>query len=167
MLTAQHSAELIQLLKQHVAFYREFFEIELAKHEVVTANRINELDSFVVREQAFMLKSRGFEQQREQFLDKVASKKTTLRELIPLVDDENLRGEVVQLYDELSCALLDLKEINRATNSMVEMRLHRIDSTIKALEKQVTGASSGSGYNTSAAQKRPPGRLSGIVSKKI
>lgn len=164
MLTKQFSGEIAQFLDKYLDFYKEFLQIEQNKFDIISKNNIEDLDSFVVREQALMLQSRGFEVQREQLLKKELDEPITLRELIPLVD-ESFRGKVEDLFSELSDVLLNLKDVNNRSNSLVELRLHKIDKNIRHLENQKSPVND---YNNSAkVGGKQANRLSGIVSKKI
>lgn len=163
MLTKQLSDELCLFLERYKNFYTDFLKLEQDKFESISTNDITKLDSYVVKEQAFMLQSRGFEVQREALIKKEIPEEITLRELIPLVD-ESVRGKVSDLFDQLSDLLLNLKDVNNRSSSLVELRLHKIDTNIRRLENDPASVG---GYSQSATANKQTGRLTGMVSKKI
>ena len=163
MLTKQLSNELSVFLGKYLEFYKRFLQLEQDKFKVISDNNIDKLDTFVVKEQALMLQSRGFELQRDQLIKKEISSDITLKELVTLVDNET-KDKISEIHQELCNVLLDLKAINKASNSLVELKLHTIDTNIKRLEKTPLNRIE---YGNSAKIESPQKKQGGIISKKI
>lgn len=163
MLTKQLSNEICLFLEKYLEFYKSFLKVEQEKFKVISDNNIDKLDTFVVKEQALMLQSRGFELQRDQLIKKEIKDVITLKELVAQVDLD-CRDKVSALHIELSNVLLDLKAINNSSNSLVELKLHSIDTNIKRLEKTTTQRVE---YGNSARIEPPQKKQGGIISKKI
>jgi len=133
MLTKQDSKELVLFLEDYLSFYSDFLKAESQKYEAIVQNDIESLDCFVKQEQALLLKSRGMEAKRDKLNQELFGKIVTLRETIPLVDGE-YKEQIEVLHERLADTLLDLKQMNSRSNSMAELRLHRIDVSLKNLE---------------------------------
>lgn len=133
MLTKQQSDEFIVFLKRYLAFYENFVEVECQKYETIAQNDIETLDSFVTKEQALLLQSRGLEAERDKIMDGYGHKETTLREFLPLLD-ASVSDKAKDLYSKLSNVMLDLKDVNSRCNQLTQLRLHRIDTELKRLE---------------------------------
>ena len=84
----------------------------------------------------------------------------SFRELLPLFD-ETVRPDAEQLYDKLSAAILELKEMNLRCNYLTELRLHRIDTEIKKIRNQPELQKK---YD---AKAREESKRSGFISKKV
>lgn len=135
MLAKQLSQELVLFLERYYKFYQDFLMLEQQKYEAITQNDIKSLDGFVTAEQALFLKSRGLETERTQFMERCDEPQTSFRNLIPKLDLE-YQQKATEIFDLLSEVLLDLKQINISSNSLTELRLHRINTSLKRLENQ-------------------------------
>lgn len=125
--------ELYEMMKQHLAFYKEFLGLEKAKMEDISKNNVASLDNYVKKEEAYLLKARGFETKRNKFLNEIGLENTTMKEVIKTAPDE--KKELLEdAYNELSNILLDLKEVNKRCNFMIQIRLQRIEASLNALK---------------------------------
>lgn len=147
-----------ELMKQYLVFYKEFLEFEKIKLEDVTNNRIDLIDEHVKKEEVFLLRSKGFEVKREAFLKELGFENLTMSEIIEKTP-QDFKEKVSSLFSELSEVLLDLKEINSRCNSMIELRLHRIEKTLNQLDENQQKQ-----HNDSA--KKPKNR-SDFISRKV
>jgi len=146
------------LMQQYVVFYKEFFEFETKKLEDVANNRIDLMDEHVKKEEVFLLKSRGFEVKREAFLKDAGLENMSMSEVIK-TSPEEAEGKLEGVFSELSNLLLDLKEINLRCNSMIELRLHRIEKTLNQLEENQQ-----KDYNNSAKNDK---KKTDFISRKV
>ena len=160
MITKEFSNEFALFLEGYLNFYKGFLEIEQKKYESIVKNDIKSLDNYVIAEQALLLKSRGLEVQRDRLMAQNGNETVSLKEFIPMLD-ESCYEKVSATYAELSDSLLDLKDINSRSNSLTELRLHKISNQIKRLEKQPELQKA---YNNSA---KTDIRSMNIISKKI
>ncbi|MEG1179008.1 MAG: flagellar export chaperone FlgN, partial [Oscillospiraceae bacterium] len=88
----------------------------------------------VKNEEVFLLKCRGFEVKRQAFLKELGLENMLMRDVIKQAPEE-MREQLDSVFSELSEAILDLKEINNRCNSMIELRLHKIEKTLNQLEE--------------------------------
>lgn len=154
------SEELIAFLQRYLDFIQEFLTLENDKYQDIAQNQVDKLDIHVKAEEAFMLKFRGMELQRERLVQRAQLPGATFRELLPLFD-EAVRPEAERLYDELSTAILELKEINLRCNYLTELRLHRIEAEMKKIKNQPELQKK---YD---AKAREESKMSGFISKKV
>lgn len=146
------------LMQQYLVFYKEFLDFETKKLDDVANNRIDIMDEHVKKEEVFLLKSRGFEAKREEFLKNAGFENMSMSEVINTSPEES-RGQLSDVFSELSDILLDLKEINSRCNSMIELRLHRIEKTLNRIEENQQ-----SNYNNSAKSDK---KKTDFISRKV
>lgn len=127
--------EFIAFFERYLSFYKEFLQLEKEKFDIVSTNRVSELDGCVKREEAFMLKSKGMDLERDRLMQKTEKPNATFREIIPLFD-ESQREAVQTLFDTFSKVLLEFKELNLRCNYLTELRLNRIKIELKKLENR-------------------------------
>lgn len=134
MIDQSLSEELLLFLRRYLAFYKEFLLLEANKYDDMVQNRLNLLDEHVKTEEAYMLKSRGMEAEREKLWAKAGYPGVTFLQLVPLLDP-SLQEQAKGIYDELLQVLYDLKETNLRCNQLTELKLHRIEADIQKLKK--------------------------------
>lgn len=157
MINGQLSEQLLHFFQNYLLFYKEFLSIEAEKFEDLSRNNLRSLDDRVKQEQAYLLKLRGLEIEREKLVGKTGDPKTTFRQLIPLFD-EPYRKEIKAIYDELSNVLLDLREMNRRCNYLTEIKLHNVEVTLNKIKNNPELQNM---YNAKAKEgKFPPSVLS-------
>lgn len=127
------------MMRNYLVFYKEFLEFESKKLDDVANNRIKLIDEHVKNEEVFLLKSRGLEVKRQAFLKELGLENMQMKEIIKQTPQE-IRGELEIIFGELSETVLDLQEINKRCNSMIEIRLHNIDRTLNMIEESKSKA---------------------------
>ncbi|MGD9569214.1 MAG: flagellar protein FlgN [Sedimentibacter sp.] len=147
---------LLELLGESAELYKNFLELEYKKYDTVIKNDIEVLDDIVSKEQAFYLKMRGIEQQREKIVDAMGYKNKSLKEIIETDTKENLK--LKEKYEELSKVIAEVKKISSLCKTLIEVRMHRIDKTLEQLgEKENTYSNNQTSIKTKSL----------ILSKKI
>ncbi|NLJ57599.1 MAG: flagellar protein FlgN [Tissierellia bacterium] len=121
---------LTSVLKESTDLYRQILDLEYKKYDAVLKNDIELLDKVVAEEQVFYMKMRGLEQKREKHLDSIGMKEKTLKEIIALVDNNQVLQEQ---YDEFSSIVKELKKINSLLKTVIEVQLNKIDKAMKDL----------------------------------
>lgn len=154
------SEEFVGFLNRYLTFFREFLALETEKYQDISHNKISRLDGHVKAEEAFMLKSRGMERERERLMQRTESDAATFRELLPSFDS-SVRPQAEELYNEVSAVLVELKEMNLRCNYLTELRLRRIDTEIKKMKKQPELQKK---YD---AKARAESKSAGFISKKV
>ena len=132
MINKQLSEELLHFFQSYLLFYKDFLLLETEKFEDMSHNNLRSLDERVKQEQAYLLKLKGFEIEREKLVGQAGDPKTTFRQLIPLFE-EPYQKDIKAIYDELSNVLLDLREMNRRCNYLTEIKLHNIAADLNKI----------------------------------
>jgi len=133
MINKTLSDKLLLFLQEYLSFYKEFLQLETEKYNDMTQNNIGLLDERVKTEQAFMLKSKGLELERERLWAQAGSPNSTLQESIPLFDS-SVQGQLKEIYKELLQVLFDLKETNLRCNYLTELKLHKVEVDLQKLK---------------------------------
>lgn len=154
------SDKLVLFFENYLSFYKEFLQLETDKFNSISNNRIQSMNSLVKSEEAFILRSRGLEIERDKLVARTEIPKATFRELIPLFSSPQ-REKMEYIYKELSQVFFDLKAMNRRCNCSIEIRLHRIHTAVDKLDKH-TGQ-----QNIYTPHAGSGGELTGILYKKI
>jgi hypothetical protein len=160
MISRSLSDEFLSFFQRYLAFYEEFLQLETEKYNEIIANKLDQLDQRVKNEEAYMLKSRGLEAERDKLMAKTENPSATFRELIPLLD-ESAQAEAQALYDKLSQVLKNLKHTNLRCNYLTKLKLHRIEVNLEKIKNHPELQKL---YNAQAVENAASSR---ILSKKV
>lgn len=160
MIDEKTSDCMISYFGRLLEFYEKFLDFETEKHEILEQGKLDRLDECMNREQAFVLKARGLEQERAGLMQRAPLPKARFREIIPQFPSER-REQIQALYEKLSSVLTDLKETNRQSSLLTERKLRRASVVLDQLKgrsdlQKIYGQKTGDGC--------PP---TGFLSKKI
>lgn len=149
---------LYSVLEEILELYSSFVKVEYEKYDAVVRNNIEKLDEIISKEQVFYLKAKGLEQRRVRITDSMNIKDKTLTEIIEITgEDESARLKL--LRDRLNNSLADFKKINSECKTLIDVRLHRIDTVMSKLGERDNTYTNG--------ENRKNNLNSFIVSKKI
>lgn len=143
MIDAAWSDRLILFFTEMLEFYKKFLALESEKYTKVVSGQLNELDSFMKQEQAYLLKSRGMEQERLEILEKAGAPKASFREMIPLLEPAR-QESIRKLYEEITTTISKLQNMNKKCSQMTRLKLGQISRILSNLEdhpelKQIYG----------------------------
>ncbi len=147
MIDAEQSERLLRFFENMLSFYRDFLTFEREKHGIILSGDFAKLDAALRREQAFTLKARGMESDRQKLLAETGAGGGTFRELIPQVEPS--RQEAMQkLYKDLSAVIGDIRRTNERSSRTIRMKMGRVSKALSNLEghpelKQVYGGKPG------------------------
>lgn len=133
MIDAERSDRLLRFFEDMLSFYQEFLAFEQEKHGVILSGDFAKLDAALGREQAFTLKARGMESDREKLLRETGAPGGTFRELIPQLEPSR-QDELRRLYEGISSAVGDIRRINERSDRMIRVNLGRVSKALSALE---------------------------------
>jgi len=119
-----------KVVSELIEIVTELQSIEQRKLEAATKNRISLLQTCMNEEQALALKFRGIEKKRLDLQEKLGFGEKSFKEILKCIPDEE-KGELPDLYEQLSEALRQFNITNKSAQSMIEVNLHKIE---KALE---------------------------------
>ncbi len=160
MLSADLADRLNALLEKALGFYREFLKLEQEKYGVVAAGRLEKLDACMKREQAFVLKARGLDRERQKLMDETPAPRATLREVLPAFPPEK-RERAHSLYGSLSAAVGELQKANGRCQKLTRVRLNQISRIRSKIENNPELRRT---YGESAKAAPPP---EGFFSEKV
>lgn len=116
-------------------FYQKFLEFEKEKQGYLKNGKLNRLDECMKREQAYILRARGLEQERMKLMQQTPNPKARFRELIPQFSEPR-REQMQKMFQELSSVLTELKKINSENSLLAERKLRQASVAINRLSNQ-------------------------------
>lgn len=119
-----------QVIQNMIRFFDEFKEIEQKKLEAVQKERITFLEDSMNKEQAYILKLRGLEQEREQAQKQCGWERKTFREILQLVSEEE-KQHLEPLFLTLSKKIKEFQTINEDVNTLMKIKLHKINTVLE------------------------------------
>lgn len=133
MVNAEWSDKLIQFFESLLAFYKNLLSFEQEKYDVLVSGKVNELDSYLKKEQAYVLKARGLDQTREKMLEEAGATGGTFRELIPELEVSK-QEPMNQLYQEISDTVNQIQNINKRFSKMTHLKLNLVSKILSNVE---------------------------------
>ena len=145
MIDAALCDKLYSLIGETLEFYRKFLALETEKYGDVAAGRLKAIDAHMAKEQAFILKAKGLEQERRRLMEQTGQEKATLRELIALLPAEK-QPAMRELHSERSRTVNSLKRTNDRCQQLTTIKLRQISKILGGLEghpelKRIYGSS--------------------------
>lgn len=123
---------LYSILEESLKLYSDFTKVEYEKYDAIVKEDIDKLDEIISKEQVFYLKTKGLEQKRDKIIDSLNMKDKTFKEIIEMCEEEDsIRLNI--LYDKLSKSLANFKDINLECKTLINVRLHKIDTASSKL----------------------------------
>ena len=116
-----------------IKFYSEFLAFEQNKLEAVEENKLNLLDDLVKQEEAFVLKSRGMEQNRIKSQEAAGFADKKLRDLIEIAP-EDIKEELKEYFAELNDIVSLLQHTSERCNIAIKARLSAIDRAMQRIK---------------------------------
>lgn len=133
MVDAENSDRLVRFFEDLLAFYKTFLVLEKEKYNVVLSGKLEALDECMNREQAFSMKARGLENNRQELLKEVGAAHGTFRELIPQVDPAK-QEKMRSLYAELSDTVSSIRNINDKCTKMIHIKMNHVSRILAQAE---------------------------------
>lgn len=126
---------MLSYFTQLLEFYRKFLDFEKEKFGFLEQNRLDRLDECIKREQVFVLKARGMEQERAGLMQKISQPQARFREILPQFPS-GCQEQMRDLYEKLSSVLTDFQETNQKSNLLLEQKLHQSSAALNQLKGQ-------------------------------
>lgn len=152
--------EYLEFLNNYSSVIKDFIEIEKKKFEMLSNDQLDGLDDCVKQEEVYLLKTRGLEQERIKYMERLGCSGYKFRQLIPVLPKE-LQSDFINTFNDMTDSVKELKRLNLQANSAAKIRLQQIEKIIEKLENN---SQQNSGY-TNQAQKE--GKSTSFISKKI
>lgn len=127
--------QFVDHMRETQKFYDEFLILEDQKFQALSQNALSAIDGLVKQEEVALLRSRGFERDRELLLEKLGCSGMVMSELIQRFDSP-LREELLTLYETLSGTILDVKDMNTRCETLANLRLRRTEKLRSLIEQK-------------------------------
>lgn len=131
----QHTQELfddfIAVIKEETLLAGDIAQVESDKAEAASLKRHHLLDGYIQKEQAQILKLRGLEQRRCRLMKNLGWDSLTFRQIL---EKASLRqgGQLRPLLEELEQQLKRLQDSRKASEQIINVRLHELDMALAA-----------------------------------
>ncbi len=158
-----NTKELSRLLNEQLDLYRDFLSVQDEKHETIIRDDLKGLEEISVKEQIFMLKSRGLEQKREELLKKHGYSGKTLLEIVNFSEGED-KEKLLKLHKELLDILETTKEKNNRCQNLARVRIQRAQAVIDRLDQE--NSQKKQYFHDGSVTKQDPKKPS-FISKKV
>lgn len=124
-----HYTSFISLIKEFLDLFQSFTVVEQQKLDAAVANDLSLLEDCMKKEQAFVLRLKGLEQQRDTLQAKMDMKDLSFREILSEVPPETER-ELSPLFQELSEKVRTFQSIHASAQDAIRVNLHKIQSIL-------------------------------------
>lgn len=152
-MNTEYAKEVRKTLAEYIKFYSDFLAFEQNKFEAVEQNKLELLDGLVKQEEAFLLKSRGMEQNRIKFQEEQGFADKRLRDLIECAPDD-MKEELLSMFTELNAIVIQLQRTNERCNIVIKARLKAIEQAMNKIKEDNNQKT----YDDAANSNRKNGR---------
>lgn len=125
--------EFITVIRETTALAASISQIEKDKAEAASERRHERLDGFIQREQALILKLRGLEQKRMHLAESLGWKGLTFRQILEKASPTE-KERLQPGFDQLEEALKELEHSRKASEQIINVRLHELQVAIARKE---------------------------------
>ena len=119
----------ISLIKELIELFDALIAVEQKKLDSVVNNNISVVEECMKKEQAFVLRLRGLEQQRESIQTAMGMQGMAFREILTKVPQEIL-DELAPLFQELSEKVRAFQSVNDNAKDAIQVNLYQIQSVL-------------------------------------
>lgn len=121
------------IIRQLTVLTGQLSQVEEAKAEAASEKRHELLDGFIQKEQAQLLKLRGLEQHRMKLAKNLGWDSLTFRQILDRADSQQ-REVLLPLFMELEQQLNRLIQSRKASEHIINVRIHEIETLIALQE---------------------------------
>ncbi len=121
------------IIRQLTVLTGQLSQVEEAKAEAASEKRHELLDGFIQKEQAQLLKLRGLEQHRMKLAKNLGWDSLTFRQILDRADSQQ-REVLLPLFTELEQQLNRLTQSRKASEHIINVRIHEIETLIALQE---------------------------------
>lgn len=116
--------EIIRFFVGYNAHLKEFLNFEYKKLDLINKGKIEEITALLPSEQAFIMKTNALEEKRIKLLENSRESFETLVANSP----ESCRKRLDEQHGEFRGYVLKIKEINDTVNTLVNIRMKKIEN---------------------------------------
>ena len=123
-------ADFITIIEEQIKFFLEAVIVEQEKLDAVQKNRVTFVEDCMKKEQAMVLKLRGFDKNREEIQADLGFTGLSLQRIIELCDEDK-KSQLLPLANQLKTQVSLFRSISESANTAIEVNLHTIDKMIQ------------------------------------
>jgi hypothetical protein len=126
-------SDFIKLIQEQIEFFTDATIIEEQKLKAAKKNRITFIEDAMKKEQAMILKLRGFDKKREEIQADLGFEKLSFSEIIESCDEEK-KNLLIPLMNQLNAKVLLFRNTCESAKSIMEINLHTINNLLAQTE---------------------------------
>lgn len=126
-----HYTDFVSLIRDFIDLFQSLTAVEQQKLDAAVANDLSILEDCMKKEQAFVLRLRGLEQQRDTLQRELNMENLKFREILSRVPDE-VNEELTPLFQELSEKVRMFQSVNASAQDAISVNLHKIQSVLNS-----------------------------------
>lgn len=127
--------EILGQMQEYSAIFDVLIDFEQEKFEAVKDQKLETLDGYLKKEQAYLLQVRGLEVRREELLKKAALPQThTFRQIINDAEGD-IKGDLQNLYQELDDKIARFKNILESVNEYIDLKLFSVEGALDKIRE--------------------------------
>ena len=123
-------SELIAIIEEQIDFFSEAVIVEQKKLDAAQKNRVTFVEDCMKKEQAMVLKLRGFDKKREEIQADLGFNGLSLQQIVERCDEEK-KSQLLPLTSQLKTQVSLFRSISESANTAIEVNLHAIDKVIQ------------------------------------
>jgi len=128
-------AELISLLEKQIKLHKSLYQLALKKTEALKKQDIETLTALMKDEQKHIFAIQQLENNRMHFMQQQNLTEATMTSCIELAEEPE-RSQLVELYDELSRIIANIKQANDVNRQLTEQSLQFVYLTLDMMMPQ-------------------------------
>jgi Mg2+ and Co2+ transporter CorA len=128
--------EFQDIIRRLILLFRELTGIESKMLEAARAQRMAELESLMIKEQASVMQLRGLEKEKDRIQELNGYGGMRFQQMLETMD-ETEKEQMLPLFDEMSRAVQMFQEIHENLTVLMQVNLRQIDKVINDPEGQI------------------------------
>lgn len=121
--------ELKDILIEMTGFFREFLPLEQEKLKAAENKQVTFVEECMTKEQAMILKLKGYEKRREDALKKAGLEGKTLSEITETLSGEE-RVQMQAVTEAFSRAVREFHSVNEEALKLIRLNLRELDTVL-------------------------------------
>lgn len=126
--------ELKEILIEMTAFFQEFLPVEQEKLKAAGNKQATFVEECMAKEQAMILKLKGYEKRREEALKKAGMEGKTLQEITGQLSGEE-RAQMQNVTEAFSRAVREFHSANEEALKLIQLNIRELDAVIAEKEQ--------------------------------
>lgn len=126
--------ELKEILMEMTDFFREFLPLEQEKLQAAEKKQATFVEECMTKEQAMILKLKGYEKRREEALKKAGMEGKTLHEITDTLSGPE-KAEMKNVTEAFDRAVREFHSVNEEALKLIRLNLREVDAVLAAKQQ--------------------------------